>query len=137
MHLKRGSTITVQMICRSSYHSIRMSQIKQAMQFHSLKKGIFSTHENYQHWPHGQDFLSGYVCFQGNAFGNRGAHTIREVAKETHVSPSITLASAVTHFLTVLESVKGQVCDGTKGMQHKFGNNWDRLKSMSSFFQMI
>src|SRR4051812_35374752 len=115
MHLKRGTTRTVQMICRSPYHSIRMSQIKQAMQFHSLK-GIFSAHENYQHWPHGQDFLSGYVCFQWSAFGNRDPHAIRGVAKETHVSPSITLASAVTHFLTVLKSVKGQLCDGPKGI---------------------
>jgi hypothetical protein len=57
---------------------------------------------------------------KGVHFRNRGAHAIREVAKETHVSPSITLASAVTHFLTVLESVKGQVCDGTKGMSYKF-----------------
>jgi hypothetical protein len=46
-----------------------MSQIKQAMQFHFLKNGIFSAHKNYQHWLHGQEFLSGYVCFQGVHFG--------------------------------------------------------------------
>ena len=33
------------------------------------------------------------------------------LGKEAHVSLLISLTSAVTHFLTVLESVKEQVCD--------------------------
>jgi hypothetical protein len=49
------------------------------------------------------------------------AHTIMEVAKETHLSPSITLASAVTRSLTVLESVQGQVCDGRKEFNTNLG----------------